>query len=59
MVRASRAAARLGVSPRTVKRAVVKGEIPGTRIGTLYLVNAAWLADVTSWMPLAAEEMAS
>lgn len=51
MVRAAKAAARLGVDSRTVKRAIAKGEIPGTRVGTLYLVNAAWLATVTSWAP--------
>lgn len=51
MVRAAKAAAKLGVDSRTVKRAIAKGEIPGTRVGTLYLVNAAWLATVTSWAP--------
>lgn len=51
MVKASEAARKLGVHPRTVKRAVAGGQIPGTRIGTLYLVNAAWLATVTSWTP--------
>lgn len=51
MVKASVAAVKLGVNPRTVKRAIVAGQIPGTRIGTLYLVNAAWLAEVTSWAP--------
>lgn len=51
MVKASSAAKKLGVHPRTVKRAILSGQIPGTRVGTLYLVNAAWLADVTSWMP--------
>lgn len=51
MVKASKAAEKLGVHPRTVKRAIASGQIPGTRIGTLYLVNAAWLAEVTSWMP--------
>lgn len=51
MVRASKAATKLGVHPRTVKRAIASGEIPGTRVGTLYLVNAAWLATVTTWMP--------
>ena len=51
MVKASTAAKKLGVHPRTVKRAIVSRQIPGTRIGTLYLVNAAWLAEVTSWMP--------
>ncbi len=51
MVRASDAAKKLGVHPRTVKRAITKREIPGTRIGSVYLVNAAWLANVTSWTP--------
>jgi excisionase family DNA binding protein len=51
MVRASAAAKKLGVHPRTVKRAVASGKIPGTCIGTIYLVNAAWLANVTSWIP--------
>lgn len=51
MVRAAEAAGKLGVSPRTVKRAIVSGSIPGTRVGTVYLVNAAWLAYVTTWRP--------
>jgi excisionase family DNA binding protein len=51
MVKASSAAKKLGVHPRTVKRAIASGQIPGTRIGAVYLVNAAWLANVTSWMP--------
>ena len=55
MVRASEAAPKLGVSPRMIKRAVARGEIPGLRIGTLYLVNAAWLASVTSWPPVPQE----
>lgn len=55
MVKASTAAAKLGVSARTVKRAVIRKQIPGTRIGTVYLVNAAWLESVTSWQ----EEVAS
>ena len=49
MVKASEAAARLRVSARTVKRAVAKKDIPGIRLGSLYLVNAAWLAEVTAW----------
>jgi excisionase family DNA binding protein len=51
MVKAREAAKKLGVHPRTVKRAIASGQIPGTCIGTLYLVNAAWLANVTSWVP--------
>jgi excisionase family DNA binding protein len=51
MVKAREAAEKLGVHPRTVKRAVASGQIPGTRIGSLYLVNATWLASVTSWVP--------
>lgn len=51
MVKASKAASKLGVHPRTVKRAIASGQIPGTRVGSIYLVNAAWLATVTSWMP--------
>ena len=51
MVRAAKAATKLGVHPRTVKRAITRGEIPGVRIGALYLVNAAWLAEATSWLP--------
>lgn len=49
MVKASSAARKLGIHPRTVKRAIASGQIPGTRVGSLYLVNAAWLATVTSW----------
>ncbi len=51
MVKAREAAGKLGVNSRTVKRAIAKGDIPGTRVGTVYLVNAAWLATVTSWTP--------
>jgi excisionase family DNA binding protein len=51
MVKAAVAARKLGVAPRTVKRAVAKRDIPGTRVGTVYLVNAAWLASVTTWTP--------
>ena len=51
MVKASEAATKLGVHPRTVKRAIAKRQIPGVRVGSLYLVNAAWLANVTSWAP--------
>lgn len=58
MVKAREAAEKLGVHPRTVKRAIASGQIPGTRIGTLYLVNAAWLANVTSWMPQQQEAVA-
>ena len=49
MVKASKAADKLGVSAQTVKRALQRGEIPGLVIGSLYLVNATWLATVTSW----------
>ena len=41
MVRASKVAASLGISARTVKRAIERGDIPGLSIGSLYLVNAA------------------
>ena len=51
MVKAAVAAGRLGVSSRTVKRAIIAREIPGLRVGTVYVVNAAWLAEVTSWAP--------
>lgn len=49
MVKASIAAAKLGVSSRTIKRAIARRQIPGTCIGTVWLVNATWLAEVTSW----------
>ena len=55
MVKASTAAAKLGVSARTIKRAIARRQIPGTCIGTVWLVNATWLAEVTSWP----QEMAS
>ena len=58
MVKAASVAERFGISARTVKRAIERGDIPGVCIGSLYLVNAAWYAAVTSWPP-AAEEMAS
>ena len=49
MVKAAVAAAKFGISPQTVKRALRRGEVPGLVIGSVYLVNAAWLASVTSW----------
>lgn len=49
MVKAAVAARKLGVHPRTVKRAVANGQIPGTRVGSVYVVNAAWLRRVTTW----------
>jgi excisionase family DNA binding protein len=51
MVRASKVAAGLGVTQQTVKKAIKRGDIPGVVIGSLYLVNAAWYASVTSWPP--------
>jgi hypothetical protein len=51
MVKAAKAAKRLDLSPRTVTRAIANGEIPGKQICGIYLVNAAWLASVTSWTP--------
>jgi excisionase family DNA binding protein len=51
MVKASKAAIRLGVSQRTIVRAVARKQIPGTRVGNLTLVNGAWLTQVTSWPP--------
>lgn len=49
MVRADEAAPRLRVSVRTVIRAVARGQIPGLKIGTVTLVNGAWLDEVTTW----------
>lgn len=49
LVDASVAAPLLRVSVRTVRRAVDRGQIPGLRIGSLVRVNAAWLAEVTTW----------
>jgi hypothetical protein len=57
MVRATEVAAGLGVDPRTVKNAIKSRDIPGLIIGSLYLVNAAWYASVTSWPPV--QEVAS
>ena len=59
MVKAAKVASRFGISPRTVKRAIQNGDIPGVCIGSLYLVNAAWYASVTSWPPAAREAVAS
>ncbi len=53
MVKAAKVASKFGISPRTVKRAIKSGDIPGVCIGSLYLVNAAWYASVTSWPPVA------
>lgn len=58
MVKAAEVADRFGISPRTVKRAIERGDIPGLCIGSLWLVNAAWFAAVTSWPP-AQQELAS
>lgn len=58
MVKAATVATRFGISARTVKRAIERGDIPGVSIGSLYLVNAAWFSAVTSWPP-AAEAVAS
>ena len=49
MVRASVVASRFGIDARTVKRAIESKQIPGLVVGSLYLVNATWLASVTSW----------
>jgi hypothetical protein len=52
MVKVARVAATFGISARTIKRAIKRGDIPGVCIGSLYLVNAAWFASVTSWPAL-------
>lgn len=49
MVRADEAAPRLRVHVRTVIRAVAKGQIPGTKVGSVTLVNGTWLDEVTTW----------
>jgi excisionase family DNA binding protein len=49
MVTVTEAAAVLGVSANTLKRAGEEGEIPVERIRSVYLVPAAWLAKVTAW----------
>lgn len=49
MVTVTHAAAALGVSPNTLKRAGEAGEIPLRRIRSVYLLPAAWLDEVTSW----------
>lgn len=51
MVTVGEAAAQLGVSPNTLKRAGEAGEVPVRRIRTVYLVPAAWLAQMTAWPP--------
>jgi excisionase family DNA binding protein len=37
------AAAILGVDPRTLRRAVERGEVPATRLGVRILIPTAWL----------------
>lgn len=51
MVTVSEAAAALGVSANTLKRAGEAGDIPVLRIRSVYLLPAAWLATVTTWPP--------
>lgn len=51
MVSVAEAAAALGVSEDTLKRAGDDGEIPMRRIRTRCLLPAAWLASVTAWPP--------
>jgi excisionase family DNA binding protein len=51
MVTVGEAAATLGVSPNTLKRAGEEGEIPIRRIRSVYLLPVAWLAAVTAWPP--------
>ena len=57
MTPAAEAAAKFGCSVKTVQRALRNKQIPGVIVGTVYLVNAGWLASVTSWPPV--QEMAS
>jgi hypothetical protein len=48
------AVARIGddaISERTLRRAIADREIPGVKIRSVYLVNAAWVDTVTSWVP--------
>jgi excisionase family DNA binding protein len=49
MVTVTEAAATLGVSANTLKRAGEAGEIPVRRIRSVYLLPLAWLAEVTAW----------
>lgn len=42
-VNTEEAAALLGLDPRTVRRAVDRGEIPATRLGVRILIPTAWL----------------
>ncbi len=51
MVTVGEAAATLGVSPNTLKRAGEEGDVPVRRIRSVYLVPAAWLAEITAWPP--------
>lgn len=55
MVKVAKVATTFGISARTIKRAIKRGDIPGVCIGSLYLVNAAWFASVTSWPPVPQE----
>jgi len=54
MVPVAEAAAVMGVSPNTVKRAGETGEIPVRKVRSVYLVPAAWLAEFTAWPARAA-----
>jgi len=56
VVTAAEAATGLRLDVRTVKKLLRRGDIPGVVIGSIYRVNAAWYASVTSWPP--AQEVA-
>jgi len=55
MVTVTEAAAALGISANTLKEAGRAGEIPMRKIRSVYLLPAAWLAEVTTWPPVTEE----
>jgi excisionase family DNA binding protein len=49
------AAGILNMDQRTVRRAIARGEIPATRVGTDYRIPVAWLAEQAGLSPAPAQ----
>lgn len=41
-------AAALGADPRTIRRAIAEGQIPGFKVGVFWKIPTAWLREVAS-----------